>query len=108
MPAGEPVSFVAADDVGDPLTFAVELDDNSMEPLFGANSTLVFAMRARKETKSGQYALVRTPEGILFRQVWFEGDGIRVHPENPSYPEKRLQRDQIEGIIPLFARIERY
>jgi len=108
MPAGEPVSFVAADDVGDPLMFAIELADDSMEPVFGANSTLIFAMRARKETKSGQYALVRTSEGILFRQVWFEADGIRVHPENASYPEQRLPKDQIEGIIPLFARIERY
>jgi len=108
MPAGEPVGFVAADDVGDPLTFAVELADDSMEPAFGAKSTLIFAMRAGKETRSGQYALVRTPEAILFRQVWFEGDGIRLHPENPSYPEQRLRKDHIEGIIPLFARIERY
>ncbi|HUS57473.1 MAG TPA: S24 family peptidase [Planctomycetota bacterium] len=108
IPAGEPVKLVAAEEVCDPLTFAVEVEDDSMAPAFNAGNTLIFAMRAKKETRSGDYALVRTPDGIVFRQVWFEGEEVRLHPMDPTYPEKRIQRDVVEGIIPLFARYQRF
>ena len=108
IPQGEPVRFVAAEDVCDPLTFAVLLDDNSMAPVFDSQSILIFAMRAKKETKSGGYALVRVPEGVLFRQVWFEGEEVRLHPIDASFSEKTIARDSIDGIIPLFARYQRF
>jgi|GEM_PF-3578929 len=108
IPQGEPVRFVAAEDVCDPLTFAVLLDDNSMAPVFDSQSILIFAMRAKKETKSGGYALVRIPEGVLFRQVWFEGEEVRLHPMDASFSEKTIARDSIDGIIPLFARYQRF
>jgi transcriptional regulator with XRE-family HTH domain len=108
IPQGDPVKFVAAEDVCDPLTFAVQLDDNSMVPVFDSHSILVFAMRSKKDTKSGDYALVRTPEGVLFRQVWFEGEEVRLHPMDPAFPERRIPRESVEGIIPLFARYQRF
>jgi len=108
IPTGEPVKFVAAEDVCDPLTFAVQLDDNSMAPAFDSQAVLIFAMRSKKDVKSGDYALVRTPEGVVFRQVWFEGDEVRMHPMDPAFPEKRIPRESVEGIIPLFARYQRF
>jgi len=108
LPTGEPTKFIAVEDVCDPLTFAIELDDQSMAPAFDSSSTLVFAMRAKKETRSGDFALVRGPEGVVFRQVWFEGDEVRLHPMNPTFPERRIVRDVVEGIIPVFARTQRF
>ena len=108
LPKGEPIRFVAAEDVGDPLTFAARIDDNSMAPIFDSESILIFAMRAKKEAKSGDYALVRTPDAVLFRQVWFEGANVRLHPVDASFPEIKIPRDSIQGIIPLFGRYQRF
>ncbi len=107
IPIGDPIKFVAGEDVCDPLTFAVQLDDNSMAPVFDSDSTLFFVMRAKKKPKSGDYALVRIKKGVLFRQIWFEGDEVRLHPMDPAFPEKKVPRDSVEGIIPLFARYQR-
>jgi hypothetical protein len=108
LPSGEPISFVAAEDVCDLLTFAVQLDDNSMEPVFDSNSILFFAMRAKKQAASGGYALVRTESSVVFRQVWFEGDDVRLHPMDASYPELKVPQESLKGIIPLFARYQRF
>jgi len=108
IPNAEPIKFVAAEDVCDPLTFAVQLDDNSMSPVFDTQSILIFAMRAKKKTKSGDYALARTPQGVVFRQIWFEGEEVRLHPMDASFPEIRLSQDSIDGVIPLFARYQRF
>ncbi|NQT20214.1 MAG: helix-turn-helix domain-containing protein [Planctomycetes bacterium] len=108
LPKAEPIRFVAAEDVCDPLTFAVQLQDNSMEPAFDSSSILIFAMRSKKEAESGCYALVRTPDGVVFRQVWFEGKKVRLHPMDASFPEITMPKDSIQGIIPLFARYQRF
>jgi len=108
IPAGEPIKFVAAEEVCDPLTFAVEVEDSAMAPAFQPGNVLIFAMRAKRETRSGDFAIVRTANGVAFRQVWFEGDEVRLHPMDPTYPEKRVHRESVEGIIPLFARYQRF
>ncbi|HUV65292.1 MAG TPA: S24 family peptidase, partial [Sedimentisphaerales bacterium] len=77
-------------------------------PAFQPGNVLIFAMRAKRETRSGDFAIVRAADGVTFRQVWFEGDEVRLHPMDPTYPEKRVHRETVEGIIPLFARYQRF
>ncbi len=87
---------------------AYELTDDSMtsarRPSFPAGSIVVFAKR--RKARSGDFALVETSEGLVFRQVFFEGEAVRLRPLNPRYAETTVRRGAIKSISRLVGRYE--
>ena len=90
----EPPRLIHADalletDVPGKRTFAVQVRDNSMQPLF-SESEIIF-VDPDLPSEPGQYVLVESeegrPEGALLRQLKEIGGQVILHPLNRRYED---------------------
>jgi len=94
------------DDLSDADAFACRLAGDSMVPEFAPETVLFFAPGAPLD--SGDYVFARIDNRATFRQVFFDGDLVRLVPANRNYPEVRLSRDTVGGMFRLAWAMARF
>lgn len=79
--------------------FAAYLHDRAMEPLFPADSLLIFD--PQKAKIDGSYSLIRLENGnVLFRRlVLSNAQTMYTTVENPSSPIELAENDEIIGVL---------
>jgi transcriptional regulator with XRE-family HTH domain len=119
-PVGESLEDPIHADVPDPNAFAGKVVGSSMDPGAAAQQrggvgfcegdVVVFDTKA--EVRSGCFCLVRFEDagghpGTTFKQIFFEGEGVRLHPLNPEFPDEVRSRSQIRAIYRAVRHIRR-
>lgn len=121
-PVGESIENPIYTDVPDPNAFAGKVVGSSMElPSSGKRSPeprgfregdiVVFDTKA--EVRSGCYCLVRFEDsagagsGTTFKQVFFEGEKVRLHPLNPEFRDEVRPRAAIRALYRAVRHIRR-
>lgn len=83
-------------DVPGPRTFAIQVRDDSMQPLF-SEGEIIF-VNPDLPAESGQYVLIesedRHPEGPLVRQLKEIGGQTVLHPLNRKYDDRPMTKQQ--------------
>jgi len=112
QPAGEDAGEMYFDALGEGTYFAAELYGSGMqgsgESGFAPGEILVFRVAAAAEVASGDYVYVRTAEHGLFRQIFVDGDRLRLRAQNPADPEVAVSAEEVERVCRLVRRIKRY
>ncbi len=90
----------------DPEAFACKLHGDSMEPEFNEGDVLIFSPAA--EVANGDYVCARIDDHSAFRQLFAEGDIIRLVAVNRRYPELRVGRADVRAVFRLAYKIARY
>ncbi len=104
MPVGESLEDpIVIDSIADPNAFAGRIVGTSMDPGaagevgFREGDIVVFDTKA--EARDGHYCLIRFVDGGgTFKQIFHEGDGIRLHALNPEIGDEQRQRPEIAAI----------
>ena len=83
-------------DVPGQRTFAVQVKDNSMQPLFSKDE--IIFVNPDLSGEPGQYVIVESeddcPEGVLLRQLKEIGGKAILHPLNRGYEDLPVTNDQ--------------
>ena len=104
MPVGESLEDpIVTDSVADPNAFAGRIVGTSMDPGdageagFREGDIVVFDTKA--ETRDGHFCLVRFEDGGgTFKQVFHEGDRVRLHALNPDLEDEHCERAEIAAM----------
>jgi len=104
VPVGESLEDpVVTDSVADPNAFAGRIVGTSMDPGdageagFREGDIVVFDTKA--EARDGHFCLVRFEDGGgTFKQVFHEGDRVRLHALNPDLEDEHRDRAEIAAI----------
>jgi transcriptional regulator with XRE-family HTH domain len=121
-PVGESIESPIYTDVPDPNAFAGKVVGSSMElPSAGKKSPeprgfregdiVVFDTKA--EVRSGCYCLVRFEDaatagsGTTFKQVFLEGEEVRLHPLNPQFKDEVRPRTAVRALYRAVRHIRR-
>jgi transcriptional regulator with XRE-family HTH domain len=95
--------------LGENKAFAVRAPDNSMvrhgsADDFHLGEVLIFSLNAQPAT--GDFALVRLAEGMLFRQMDFlDMDRVRLSALSPDFPERIVPRSEIRQMWKLIRHM---
>ena len=95
-------ALVEATDVSGTRTFALKVQDDSMEPLF-SEGEMIF-VNPDLEWKPGDYVIANTRDGdsetLLLRQVKRIGSHSMLHPLNRKYDDLPVtSRDAVWGKV---------
>ncbi|MDF0643814.1 MAG: XRE family transcriptional regulator [Nitrospira sp.] len=95
-------AMIEATDVSGTRTFALKVQDDSMEPLF-SKGEMIF-VNPDLEWKPGDYVIARYREGnsdaMLLRQVKRIGSQCILHPQNRRYDDLPVtNRDAVRGKV---------
>lgn len=106
-PPGGADEYVRCPDIHDPNAFAVRIVGDSMEPKYRQGDILIFSPAL--EVRNGDDCFVRMmdPHETTFKQVFFEGDTVRLQPRNHHYVPQILTADRVNGVWRAICRYER-
>jgi len=123
-PVGESIENPIYTDVPDPNAFAGKVVGSSMElPRSARKATdgadggfhegdiVVFDTKA--EVRNGSFCLVRFEDtatagsGTTFKQVFFEGEKVRLHPLNPEFRDEVRPRTAVRALYRAVRHIRR-
>jgi len=90
----------------DPDAFACRLHGDSMVPEFSEGDILIFSPAA--EVCGGDYVCARIGEHSTFRQMFPDGDIVRLAAVNRRYPELRVAHVEVSAVFRLVYRISKY
>lgn len=93
----------------DPDAFAAIVHGQSMSPDYREGDIVVFSPLADLVDGCDCYARLEPDHDTTFKRVYFENDGqrIRLHPINPDYPTRTVDRDQVAGLFRAVWRMSR-
>lgn len=85
-------SVLLSDLISNDTLFAINLDDDSMEPKFSVNSILVF--KIQHSANNGEFILIADEniKAIKFRQVCIRQNEIFVRCINPTHQDYQLKK----------------
>jgi transcriptional regulator with XRE-family HTH domain len=87
--------------------FAVRWGGDEMQgssaPSFAAGELLVFS--ADRPARHRDYVLAVLPDRSVFRQLFLDPRGLRLQPLNLDYPALILERDEVQELFVLVARV---
>ena len=111
VPEGKVQDYLFVPGLRSQSGFAVAWRGDVMEalapPSFRAGELLVFA--ADREARHRDFVLAALPGESLFRQLFLDPKGlVRLQPLNLDYPPTILDRDEVGGLFPLVARLQRF
>lgn len=101
-PVGVADDYLAVPGLTDPNAFGCFVRGDSMEPDLHEGDIAVFSPAL--PPASGDICCIRTEDEMTtIKQVFFEGDEIRLVPANHTYPEERLPKSSIACVFPMYG-----
>jgi len=106
-PQGRIVDYVYFPALRVQQAFCVEWRGDEMQsrtsPSFASGEVLVFA--GDRGARHRDFVLAVLPGRSLFRQLFMEAKGLRLQPLNLDYPPLMLDRDEVQELFVLVARL---
>lgn len=107
-PARVADEYVAVPDLNDAGAFAARVVGDSMMPEYREGETIVFSPDAAAGDGRDCFVRLLPDHTSTFKRVYFEADGmIRLQPLNPAFEARTVHRDEVAGLYPAVARIQR-
>jgi len=98
--------YVAAPDVNDPDAFAARVVGDSMSPDYREGDIIVFSPETDVTDGCDCFVRLEPDHETTFKRVFFEADErIRIHPLNPQYPPRVVDRENVAGLYRAVCRI---
>ena len=94
-PVGSGWDEVTLPEIGDPNAYALEINDNSLEPVFRDGDRVIVSPAA--PIRSGDRVVVRTLRGAMMTRQLARRSArhIELHSLNPGHPSRRLDLAEV-------------